>query len=178
MQSRLRGRLHIHVRCLWSRVSREAAHGSHGGPRSLLSHRCIRRIWIFRERESLVCFLARNPSAHFPPPTFLLIRIQYLPARSAALPGVMAMVLNGPCREGSAVGAHEPGRRRRAQLHGGGGWGGGDGWWRGGSGPGSEQEREGKGKQQARVLSGGHLHGAAAASTPAWKDCSNREQDV
>lgn len=45
---------------------------------------------------------------HFLPPTFLLIRIRYLPATSAALPEETAVVLNGPCREGSAVKAREP----------------------------------------------------------------------
>lgn len=49
----------------------------------------------------------------FHPPTFLLIRIRYLAATSAMLPEVMAMVLNGPCREGSAVKAREPLHDRR-----------------------------------------------------------------
>lgn len=46
-------------------------------------------------------------------PTFLLIRIRYLPATSAMLPEVKMVVLNGPCRGRRAVKAREPLRSRR-----------------------------------------------------------------
>lgn len=90
------------------RVGREAANVSHCGLALCFYHRYIRwHFWIF-------CVESRRfARLHFHPPTFLLIRIRYLAATSAMLPEVMAMVLNGPCREGSAVKAREPLHDRR-----------------------------------------------------------------
>lgn len=80
-------------------------------PHSLFLHRCIR--WRFSHFSRLQSRADSLLGCSSFPPTFLLIRIQYLPAMSAMLPEVKKMVLNGPCGGGRAVKTREPLHDRR-----------------------------------------------------------------
>lgn len=87
------------------RVGREAAHVSHCGLARCFYHRCIR--WHFSDFLRLPSRADSLLGCSSFPPTFLLIRIRYVPTTSAMLPGVKTMVLNGSCWRGRAVKARQ-----------------------------------------------------------------------
>lgn len=92
-------------------VGREAAHVSHCGLTLCFYQRCI--WWRFSDFFATAAESRQFAWLLFLPLTFLLIRIQYLPATSAMQPEVKTTVLNGPCRGGRAVKTREPLHDRR-----------------------------------------------------------------